>query len=471
MAGKYQPGEEKVLSGAYSFLKSFIEEQTTPGLRGKLALPIVADWGPIGEFVTVRNKTSAEKKFGKVEDFDLIWAADPQPTEVLLYRVAGNSAAAANAILKSGAIDVLKVEAKYKGELGNHLKVVVQPNLLDGTKVDVLIYKDAELVESQTGGTNDELVTAFANSEYVVLTKLTDTLPDPTAGTNLTGGDSGKSVEATKYTAYQNALATQKGKFGVFTLGIADPALNAAAQDWTDQQVALGNYIRFVYGGDSTRDQNKAAMIQSSKDANNMAVVNCGSGFKWKGKTYPSAKLAVYIAALMAAMPLNYTMALYITPFDALTVEWDQDTDLIELVQAGVLMLNMDNGKVIIQEPVNTLTTPGPDQSKEFGKIRVADTMFTILHAEEEAAKEWVRQQPNSNSQARRAAFCQMMKETVFKPLAAIEVIAADYEYIEDPEYHGPDPIYTPARNAGHFIAGFRHQDALEKIYTYNKAK
>lgn len=470
MSGKYQPGEEKVLSGAYSFLKSFIEEQTTAGLRGKFALPIVADWGPIGEFITVRNKTAAEKKFGQVDDFDLVWAADPQPTEVLLYRVAGESAKVASATLKNGATDVLKIEAKYKGTLGNSLKVVVQPNLLDNTKRDLLVYKDAELVDSQTGGTVDELVAAYAFSDYIVLTKLADSLPDSTAGTNLTGGDSGKSVEATKYTAYQNALAAQKGKFGVFTLGISDAALNAAAQDWADQQNVLGNYIKFVFGGDSTRDQDKAAIKKASTDANNMVVVNVGSGFKWKGKTYPSAKAAVFIGSLMAAMPLNYTMALYVTKFEALTKEWDE-TDLIELVQAGTLMLNMDNGKVIIQEPINTLTTPGPDQSKDFGKIRVVDTFHSIMYAEEEAGKEWVRQQPNSNSPARRAAFCQMIKKEVLRPLAALEVIAADYEYIEDPEYHGPDPIYTPARNAGHFIAGFRHQDALEKIYTYNKAK
>lgn len=471
MAGQYQPGEEKVLSGAYSYLESFIEEQTTPGLRGKFALPIVADWGPIGEFVTVRNRPTAEKIFGKVDDFELIWAADPKPTEVLLYRVAGSSAAAASVTLKNGTTDVLKVEAKYKGEFGNKLKIVVQPNLLDNTKVDVLLYKDAELVESHTGGTNDELVSAFAFSDYVVLTKLADDLPAPTAGTNLSGGDSGKSVEATKYTDYLNVLLTKKGQFGVFTLGVSDPAINAAAQDWVDLQRQQGNYIKFVFGGDATRDQNKAAIKQASKDANHMAVVNVGSGVKWKGKEYPSSKVAIYIGALMAAIPLNYTLALYITPFDELTKEWDQDTDLIELIEAGTLMLNTDNGSVIIQEPVNTLTVPGPDQSKEFGKIRVVDTLDAILLAEEEAGKKWIRQQPNSNSPARRRAFAEMIKRTVFKPLADLEVIAPDYEYYEDPEYHGPEATKVPARNAGHFIAGFRHQDALEKIYTHNRAK
>ncbi|MGG1662885.1 phage tail sheath N-terminal beta-sandwich domain-containing protein [Brevibacillus sp. NRS-1366] len=471
MAGQYQPGEEKVLSGPYSFLKSFIEEQTTLGLRGKFAMPIVADWGPIGDFVTVRNKTSAEKKFGKVEDFDLIWATDPQPIEVLLYRVAGDSAKAASALLKNGETDVLKGTAKCKGKDGDRLKVVIQPNILDDTKLDALTYFDSVLVETHTFATNDELVSVSTSSDFIGWEKLADELPSPTAGTNLMGGDSGTSVEATKYTAYQNALNGQKGKFGVFTLGIADPGLNAAAQDWTDQQYQLGNYVRFVFGGDSTRDQNKSAIMQASKDANNMAVVNCGSGFTWKGKSYPSAKKAVYIGALMAALPLNYTMALFITPFDSLTKEWDEDTDLTELVEAGTLMLNMDNGLVIIQEPVNTLTVPGVDQSKEFGKIRVADTMLSIMYAEEQAGKEWIRQQPNSNSPARRAAFCQMMKDEVFRPLATIEVIASNYEYIEDPEYHGEDPVYTPARNAGHFIAGFKHQDALEKIYTYNKAK
>ncbi|MFE1631052.1 phage tail sheath N-terminal beta-sandwich domain-containing protein [Brevibacillus reuszeri] len=471
MAGQFQPGEDKVLSGVYSFLKSFIKEQTTIGNRGKLALPIVADWGPIGEFVTVRSKPSAEKIFGAAEELDLVWAADPSPTEVLLYRVAGENAAAANVVLKNGENEVLRIEAKHKGKAGNNLKVVVQPSLLDASRTEILIYRGFELVDSRTGKTVDELVSAFTDSEFVTLKKLTDTLPDVTAGVSLTGGNSGTSVEATKYTAYQNALATQKGKYGVFTLGIADPALNAAAEDWTKQQNALGNYVKFAFGGDETRDKNKQNIMKASTDVNHMAVVNVGSGARWKDKTYTSSKVAIYIASLMASLPLNYTMALYITPFESLTNEWDPDTDLIEMVQAGVLMLNLDNRQVIIQEPVNTLTIPGPDQSKDFGKIRVADTFHTILHAEEKAGKDWIRQQPNSNSPAKRAAFCQMMKREVFRPLATLEVIANDYEYIEDPEYHGDDPIYTPARNAGHFIAGFRHQDALEKIYIYNKAK
>jgi hypothetical protein len=471
MAGWYQPGELKVLSGAYSFLKSFIQEQTTPGLRGKMAIPIVADWGPIGEFVKVRNKASAISKYGEVEDFDLIWAADPKPTQVLLYRVAGDSAKKAFIILVGATGDALKIEALYEGDLGNRLKVVVQPNLVDPTKIDILIYKDAELVEVQTGATNDELVFAFSGSKYVRLTKLSEELPLPNAGQNLTGGDSGKNVEATKYTAYLSALKTKKGEYGVFTLGIPDPALIAAAQDWTDQQRYLGNYTKFVFGGDAARDKDKVAIIKASKDANHMAVVNVGSGFIWRGKSYPSYKTAIFIAALMAAMPLNYTMALYITKFEEVTQHWDEDTDLTELVQAGTLMLNMDNDKVIIQEPVNTLTVPGPDQSADFGKIRVADTFDTILYAEEEAGKRWIRKQPNSNSPAQRQAFSQMIKETVLKPLAAQQVIADDYEHIEDPDYHGPDAIYVPSRNAGHFIAGFRHYDALEKIYTYNKAK
>jgi hypothetical protein len=471
MAGAYQPGEEKVLSGAYSYLKSFIEEQTTPGLRGKVALPIVADWGPVGEFITARNKTVAESTFGEVEEFDLIWAADPRPVEVLLYRVAGSSAKRAFLILRGPTGDAIRIEAKYEGELGNRLKVVVQPNLLDSSKIDILIYLDAELVEKQTGGTNDELVDAFATSQYVKLTKISDELPISNAGENLQGGDSGKTVEATKYTAYLNALATKKGKYGVFTLGVADPALNAAAQDWTDQQRVLGNYIKFVFGGDEARDKDKNAIKQASRDANHMAIINVGSGVKWRGRTYHSYKTAIFVASLMAAMPLDYTMALYVTKFDGLTVEWEQDTDLIELVEAGVLMFNMDNDKVIIQEPVNTLTIPGPNQSMDFRKIRVVDTFDTILLGEEEAGKAWIRQQPNTNSPARRQAFCQMMKHDVFRPLAALEVIAPDYEYIENPEYHGENAIYTPKREAGHFIAGFRHQDALEKIYTYNKAK
>ncbi|WP_286886688.1 phage tail sheath N-terminal beta-sandwich domain-containing protein [Aneurinibacillus sp. UBA3580] len=478
MAGIYQPGEEKVLSGAYSFLKSFIEEQTTPGLRGKLALPIVADWGPIGEFVRVRNKQAAVNIFGEVEDFDLIWAdsirpssISIRPTQVLLYRLAGASAKKAFLILVGPSGDCIRVEAKYEGEFGNRLKVAVQPNLMDAALIDILIYLDAELVESQTGATNAELVAAFAGSEYVTLTKISDELPIPNAGTNLADGDSGKSVEATKYTDYLDKLITKKGEYGVFTLGVADAALNAAAQDWTDEQRYKGNYIKFVFGGDANRDKNKADIIQASKDANHMAVINVGSGVKWRGKTYSSSKVAVYIASLAAAMPLNYTMALYITNFDEVTVEWDQDTDLIDLIEAGTLMLSKDNDKVIIQEPVNTLTVPGPDQSSDFGKIRVVDTFDSILLAEEEAGKEWIRKQPNTNSPARRAAFCQMMKEKVFAPLAAIEVIAPDYEYMEDPLYYGQDAIYTPKRSAGHFVAGFRHQDALEKIYTYNKAK
>ena len=470
MSGKYQPGEEKVLSGAYSYLKSFITEQTTAGERGKVAIPVVADWGPIGEFVTVKDKQQAVSVFGEVDDFELVWAANPRPSEVLLYRVAGDSAKAAEITLKNGATDCLKVTAKYKGAFGNRLKVVVQTNLLDAQLVDVSIYMDADLVESHTSGTADGLLSAFSASDYVMLAKLADALPSPTAGTDLTGGDSGTTVEAVKYTNYLAGLETKKGNYGVFTLGVADESLIAAAQEWTEDQRAGGNYIKFVFGGDSTRDQVKAEIKQASLDANHMAVVNVGSGVEWEGKTYPSYKVAVYIASLMAAMPLNHTMALFITPFDRLTKEWAENTDLKELVTSGTLMLNMDEGSVIIQEPVNTLTVPADWQSKDFGKIRVVDTFDAILSAEERAGKKWIQQQPNTNTPATRSAFSMMIQNTVLLPLANLQVIAPDYEHVEDPLYHGDDAPNVPSRSAGHFVCGFKHQDALEKIYTYNKA-
>lgn len=471
MPGEYKPGEEKELSGSYSFLKAFVEEHTTPGLRGKLALPIIADWGPVGEFVTVKNKAEALLHFGAVEDFDLIYAAEPKPSEVLLWRAAGASAKAASAVLKSATdTDSLQVDAFYKGSDGNRIRIVVQPDILDETKTEILVYFDAEMVASYVGTSNDDFVQINTTSKLVKITKMSDDIPAASAGVNLTAGDSGRTVEATAYTAYLSALETKRGKFGVFTLGITDPALNAAAQQWTDEQVLEGNYIRFVSGGDDTRDQNKEQTAQASLDANHLAVHNVGAGIEWNGKQYPSSKVAVYMAALISAMPLNYTMALFITPFDRVTKEWGK-TDLIDLVKAGTLMLTMDNDKVIIQEPVNTLTKPSADQSEEFGKIRVVDTLFTIRMAEEELGKAWVRSQPNSNNQIRRLAFARRVLDEVFKPLADLEVIEPDYEYIEDPQYHGEDAVFKPARNAGYFIAAFKHLDALEKIYSYNQSK
>lgn len=139
------------------------------------------DWGADDKVVSVTASDfmkDSKKMFGF--DYD---AAEMLPlrelfkhaSKVYVYKVTSGGVKASNTF----------AEAKYTGKKGNDLKVVIQTNVDDGERFDVLLYLGTEKMDSQTVSKASELI----DNDFVMWKKSAEL--SVTAATALSGGTNG----------------------------------------------------------------------------------------------------------------------------------------------------------------------------------------------------------------------------------------------------------------------------------------
>lgn len=187
----------KTLPGTYINFISAANASAELSDRGVVALPIELDWGVDGDVYTVTATEfikDALKIFGYAYDHEKLKGLRDlfkNAQKCYFYKLM-NSGVAANNTYGT---------AKYKGIRGNDLKIVIDVNVDDITKMDVSTYMDTTLVDKQTVLPNsDNLV----DNDFVVwgsnITLVT------TAGTVFTGGSNGDAVTSADHQAAINAL-------------------------------------------------------------------------------------------------------------------------------------------------------------------------------------------------------------------------------------------------------------------------
>lgn len=185
----------KKLPGAYINNVSAANASATLSDRGVLTMPLTLDWGPTQKVFTV-EKSDFEKNSMKIFGYAY---TDPKmkglrdlfsnAKTLHAYRLNGGGNAAENDYCT----------AKYAGERGNSLKIVIRVNADDGQKFDVLTYLDTTEVDNQTV-TKAEALEA---NDYVMF-KSNATLK-ATAGTPLAGGTN-SAVDGDAYQKYADLI-------------------------------------------------------------------------------------------------------------------------------------------------------------------------------------------------------------------------------------------------------------------------
>ena len=191
--------QNKVLPGAYINFVSASRASATLSDRGYAALPLALNWGPENEVVTL-EAVDIQKN-----SFDLLGYAytDPelQPLReifkgaktIYLYRV---NSGGVKATATSGN---LTATAKYSGTRGNDIKIVIQANIDDENKFDVMTYVGTKLVDTQLAATVADL-----SANGFVTFSGTGALA-AAAGVTLAGGING-TVTGESYSASLDAI-------------------------------------------------------------------------------------------------------------------------------------------------------------------------------------------------------------------------------------------------------------------------
>lgn len=180
--------QNKVIPGSYINFTSAAKASATLSDRGYCAMALELDWGVDGEIFKV-EVADFQKDSLSIFGYDytsdkLKGLRDLFLNATTLYAFRLNSGEKASNAFAT---------ALHSGIRGNDIKIVIEVNADDGTKLDVKTFIDSTMVDSQSVANSAELTA----NDFVVFKA--DSALEATAGIPLTGGTNAASVTGTQY--------------------------------------------------------------------------------------------------------------------------------------------------------------------------------------------------------------------------------------------------------------------------------
>lgn len=197
--------QNKVLPGAYINFISKARALGSLGERGIVALPLELNWGPENEVVTI-EAAEFQKEILNILGYSYTSDEMKPLREVFkyaktlkLYRINGEEGTKATATVGSSG---LTITAKYPGVRGNDIRVVIQTNIDDQSKFDVITYIDKSTVDTQTVNT----ITELQPNNFIVFSGTGGI--EVAAGINLEGGTNGE-VTGDSYSTFLDKIEAE----------------------------------------------------------------------------------------------------------------------------------------------------------------------------------------------------------------------------------------------------------------------
>lgn len=456
MAGTYQEGQHKDLSGVYSRIVTSVTAALT-GVRGIVAYPFTSDWGPVNVLTEAPDKNDFNAKFN-AERTTLtaskisLHAFKGSPSLVLGYRMATDTAKKGEATLATGWV----LETLYPS--ARSLVAKVTDSLTGGKVVEIL--EGGRSLAKVEGTTVEGLTTAINSTDYVRVKTAGAALPSNAAGAAFTGGNNGSGVTGTEYTAFREEVEADGRAKALALDSYADAAEVAATVAWAKRAHEEGTYITFVNGGPIEWDSNLSVANAASRSYNSRLIVNVGNG----ADGYTAGDLAIFIAARVASVALNRSITDEPVPYARVNRKLTK-SPRIEAKRAGTLLFVQNGDLVQIDEGINTFTqvTDPETERLEFGKIRVSNALNQVTGDLEVFGDAYKR--TRSNTPEARETYAALVEESYFGPLVAQEVLQPGATYRPDEEYHGPNATKVARIDEAYFVSGIQPVDSMEKIY------
>lgn len=349
MAGGNFTTQNKVRPGAYVNFQAEVSTGTSDAVGGVVTLPLEVDFGPSG-VVAVSAETDLTAFGYGLGDKALqpLREALKNANTVLLFRIGGGSEA-------SGTGQGLTATAKYAGERGNAIHVVIETQANGATKVDTVLAGktvDSQQVAKGTDLKDNQLVTFTATEA------LTDGTIQLAGGANATG-------TGADYAAYFEAI--QVYDYNVMALPVADSETKALAAGFTRRlreqegkkvQVVLGNYDGADYEG----------------------VINVANGVVLNGEVLTPEQTTAWVAGASGAA--GVANSLTYTPYQGATDASPRFTnaETIEQIQKGNIVFTEKRGQAVIEQDINTLVSYSAEKNQDFAKNRVLRVLDNIAN-------------------------------------------------------------------------------------------
>jgi hypothetical protein len=342
--------QNKVLPGAYINFVSASRASATLSDRGYAALPLALNWGPENEVVTL-EAVDIQKN-----SFDLLGYAytDPelQPLReifkgaktIYLYRV---NSGGVKATATSGN---LTATAKYSGTRGNDIKIVIQANIDDENKFDVMTYVGTKLVDTQLAATVADL-----SANGFVTFSGTGALA-AAAGVTLAGGING-TVTGESYSASLDAIEAYSFNILAYD-GTDDPIKDLFVQFTKRLRDDHGVKLQTVLYRYNTADYEGIISVE-----NKVAGAN-------------EAALVYWLAGQEAGCAVNRSLTNMVYGGEYIIDTAYKQSALETGLKAGKLMFHQVGDNIRVLDDINTFVSYTDDKSEDFSNnqvIRVLD--------------------------------------------------------------------------------------------------
>ena len=364
--GTFKLSQPKVRPGTYVNVKNGRQPTASSSARGTAIIPLIGyDWGPRGQWIVITADSPdahiAELGRSVYDDSNsamlMLQLMFLGATTVYVYIPDGGVAASADITVGTG---TMKATARYKGTLGNKIKIVSVANPVGGFDVSVVLDgSEVELFEGVT--TIGEL---SGRSEYVEFTGSGDmaafasaTLED---GSDETSGNSGISDFLDK---------SEKVRFNCMCFPTEESSLQTAL-------LTKIKYIRESIGW-------KCQAVAPNFAADYEGIINLTNSFEYGGKSLSTSEACAWLAGMTAGA--DYVTALtYATVTNATAVVGEMNNEeSIEAINAGETFFSVDeSGNVILEYDINSRVSSDSETPQDIRKnrpLRVYDTFANDL--------------------------------------------------------------------------------------------
>lgn len=293
MAIFYNEGEQKIRPGVYQRHVNVGFNSLAGAQDGIAAIPIRAQWGPLGKVIKNTSKLQLTQNYGTgtystaytVPAAEAIF--DGGAATVYTYRVGTGGTAASKTLA-----DNLRIAAKYPGTMP--ISISVQEKIGDSTIKQFAVYAQnaqVEVFDFAANGTTEgaNLIAAAAGSKYVSITQSETVTTVPVtavAAGALTGGQN-PTVANANYSAAFGAL--EPYYYNTITLDIDDDenmTLSLLLQSYLDNAYKMGKLGIAVVGEKTTVAF--ASRLAHAKAFNDAKVVYLGEA-GWQARPTKTA--------------------------------------------------------------------------------------------------------------------------------------------------------------------------------------
>ncbi|CAH1202976.1 hypothetical protein PAECIP111891_02184 [Paenibacillus allorhizoplanae] len=437
MAGGTFTTQNKVRPGAY-FNFSSSASLGTLGDRGIATMALKLGWGAAKQVLTIHAGDNVKSLLGyDITDSKLLLIKEAlkRAGTLLLYRLNAGTKATVT-------VGSLTATAKYGGIRGNDLKVIIQVNVDDAAKFDVKTLLGTEEMDKQTVPNIAGLV-ANAWIDWSGTGALT-----ASAGASLINGADGTTTNS-DHTDYLAAIEVYD--FQTVALPSNDSTLKAV-------------YVAFTKRLRDDEGRKIQTVLENYPTANYEGVVSVKNGVVLSDGTILDAISATaWVAGATAAAQVNESLT-YQAYDDAIDANPRYTNSQIETaLKAGEFLFTQNQGRAIVEQDINSLTTFSVTKGKVFSKNRVVRVLDAVNNDLRRAFESFYIGKLDNNPDGRN-----LLKNEYVKYLETLQSIGAIQNFDSQTDItviqgESSDSVYTEV--------SIQPVDAVEKIYTKVKVR